>query len=77
MVEENQAAVTDKYQNAKTDNELIEVENTYWYELYKSLERLKKNRDFKKLIMEKLIAISSLQDYFILIEQRAVKPEAN
>jgi len=49
MIEENQATSTDKYQNAKI-NELIEVENTYWYELYKSLERLKKNRDFKKLI---------------------------
>lgn len=82
----------------QTEQELLMVENTYWAEMYMALERLEKNEDFKKVIlegyfkdkavsqvsllatdhvkrggfrgeiMEALVAISQLQDYFMTIK---------
>ena len=81
-----------------SDRNLLEVENSYWGGLATSLDRLKDNEDFKKLIlegyfkdkaitavgilssdyvvqnnqrsdvMEQLIAISQLKDYFRVVE---------
>jgi len=80
------------------DEQLVEVENQYWVDMHISLEKLKKNKDFKKVVlegyfkdkaingvsllatdyvkqnglrsdvMESLIAISNLEDYFITID---------
>ena len=84
--------------NLNDEQQILEVENQYWAELWASLERLKDNKDFQKVIlegyfkdkaingvsllatdyviqnnkrtdvMESLIAISRLEDYFITIE---------
>ena len=89
----------------QTEEELIEVENQYWVDMWKSLERLHKNPDFKRVIlegyfkdravdgvsmlanrltlqegkrseiMESLIAVSRLQDHFIMIENLGNIPE--
>ena len=87
-----------------TDQQLLEVENRYWVDMWTSLERLKENKDFQKVIlegyfkdkavngvsllaqdaivqgghrtavMEDLIAISSLEDFFITIENLGTVP---
>lgn len=84
--------------NNLNDQQILEVENQYWVDQWASLERLKGNKDFKRVIlegyfkdkavngvsllardaivegghrsavMEDLIAISSLEDFFITIE---------
>ncbi|OOE37255.1 hypothetical protein BZG00_15695, partial [Salinivibrio kushneri] len=78
--------------------EILEVENRYWTEMFHHLEELKKNKHFQALIlkgyfqdkavngvsllaqdhivqngkrsavMEDLIAVSKLQDFFITVE---------
>lgn len=78
--------------------EILEVENRYWTEMYHHLEELKKNKHFQELIlkgyfqdkaingvsllaqdhvvqngkrgvvMEDLVAVSKLQDFFITVE---------
>ena len=85
--------------------DLLTVENQYWVDMYSSLERLKSNDDFKRVIldgyfkdkaingvsllatdyvkrgglrpevMEQLVAISNLQDYFVTIENLGTTPE--
>ena len=80
------------------DQQILEVENQYWADMWAALERLKENKDFKHLIlqgyfkdkavngvsllaqpgikqgghrpdvMEELIAISHLEDFFITVE---------
>jgi len=80
------------------DQQIIEIENRYWVDMWHSLERLQENKDFQKVVlngyfkdkaingvsllaqdaivetgrrtavMEDLIAISSLQDFFIMLE---------
>ena len=85
--------------------DLLTVENQYWTDMYSSLERLKSNDDFKRVIldgyfkdkaingvsllatdyvkrgglrpevMEQLVAISNLQDYFVTIENLGTTPE--
>lgn len=94
----NQAEVSIKESGANTEQEILRVENTYWAEMFQSLERLEKNEDFKRVIldgyfkdkaingvsllatdhvkrggfrpeiMEQLVAISHLEDYFITIK---------
>jgi hypothetical protein len=84
--------------NNLNDQDILEVENKYWVDMWVSLERLQSNKDFQRVIldgyfkdkavngvsllaqdsivtgghrtavMEDLIAISSLQDHFISIE---------
>ena len=84
--------------------ELLYVENSYWVGLSEALERLKKNEDFKKVIleayfkdraingvsmlatdhvrraglrpelMEQLVAISNLEDYFATISNLGTIP---
>lgn len=84
--------------NNLSDQQLLEVENQYWVDLWTALERLKQNKDFQKVILEgyfkdravngvsllaqeaivssgrrpavieDLIAISHLEDYFITVE---------
>lgn len=79
------------------DKDLLTVENQYWADMHDALERLEKNDDFKKVIlegyfkdkaingvsllatdyvkqngvrseiMEQLIAISALEDYFATV----------
>ena len=34
------------------DQQILEVENQYWADMWASLERLQKNKDFKRLILE-------------------------
>lgn len=78
--------------------EILEVENRYWAEMFHHLEELKKNKHFQELIlkgyfqdkavngvsllaqdhvvqagkrgavMEDLVAVSKLQDFFITVE---------
>lgn len=101
----NQAEVKVKETEANTEAEILRVENTYWAELCKSLERIEKNEDFKKVIlegyfkdkaingvsllatdhvrrngfrpevMEQLVAISHLEDYFITIKNLGANVE--
>lgn len=91
-------------ENAKTEAEILTIENQYWAELAMALERLKQNDDFKLVIldgyfkdkaingvsllatdyvrknglrgqiMEDMVAISALQDYFITIENLGTQP---
>ena len=86
------------------EKDLLTVENEYWVGMWNSLERLKNNDDFKKVIlngyfkdkaingvsmlatdyvqqnglrgnvMEQLVAISNLQDYFFTIENLGTTP---
>lgn len=86
------------------DQQILEVENQYWVDMWESLERLQKNKDFKRLIlngyfkdkaingvsllaqdaviqngmrsqvMEDLIAVSKLQDFFITVENLGTVP---
>ena len=87
-----------------SDQQLLEVENRYWVDMWNSLSRLKENKDFQKVIlegyfkdkaingvsllaqdaivagghrtavMEDLIAISSLEDFFITVENLGTIP---
>lgn len=80
------------------DQQILEVENRYWADMWASLERLHENKDFQRLIlegyfkdkavngvsllaqdhiiqngrrtqvMEDLIAISKLEDFFITVQ---------
>lgn len=91
--------------NNLSDQQLLEVENQYWVDMWTSLARLKENKDFQKVIlegyfkdkavngvsllaqdaivasgqrtavMEDLIAISSLEDFFITIENLGTTPD--
>lgn len=86
------------------DQQILEVENQYWVDMWHALERLQDNKDFQRVIldgyfkdkaingvsmlaqdgvvqgghrtavMEDLIAISSLQDHFIMIENLGTIP---
>lgn len=96
---------------SKTENtegkDLLLVENQYWVSLAESLERLKQNEDFKRVIldgyfkdkavngvsllatdyvkkggfrsdiMEQLIAISQLEDYFAMVENLGTIPDVD
>lgn len=96
----NQATPTENVDG----KEILTVENEYWAGMYESLDRLKKNDDFKKVIlegyfkdkaingvsllatdyvkqnslrsdvMEQLIAISALEDYFATIDNLGTIP---
>ena len=100
----NQAEQAIKEADANTEQEILRVENVYWAEMAQSLERLEKNEDFKKVIlegyfkdkaingvsllatdhvkrggfrgdiMEQLVAISQLEDYFITIKGLGTTP---
>lgn len=92
--------------NTLTEQNLIEVENRYWADMWDALERLHENKDFQRVIlqgyfkdkavngvsllaqdaivrngqrtavMESLIAISQLEDYFITIQNLgSIPPE--
>jgi len=92
--------------NNLSDQQILEVENVYWVNLWASLERLKSNKDFQRLIlegyfkdkaingvsllaqdaivsgghrsavMEDLIGISSLEDFFVTVENLgSIPPE--
>ena len=92
--------------NNLSDQQILEVENVYWVDLWASLERLKSNKDFQRLIlegyfkdkaingvsllaqdaivsgghrsavMEDLIGISSLEDFFVTVENLgSIPPE--
>lgn len=84
--------------NNLNDEQILEVENKYWADMWIALEQLKQNKHFQKVIlegyfkdkaingvsllaqhavvsgghrsavMEDLIAISSLEDFFVTIE---------
>lgn len=90
--------------NNLSDQQVLEVENQYWADMWSSLQRLKENKDFQKVIlqgyfkdkaingvsllaqdavvagghrtavMEDLIAISSLEDFFMTIENLGTIP---
>jgi len=91
--------------NNQTIAEVEDTEYLYWKDLKESLEKLEKNKDFKKVIlegyfkekavngvsllaspqikrngarsdvMEALIAISQLEDYFLTIKAMGEEPE--
>jgi len=90
--------------NNLNDQQILEVENRYWADMWSSLERLKENKDFQRVIlegyfkdkavngvsllaqdaivagghrtavMEDLIAISSLEDFFVTVENLGSVP---
>lgn len=90
--------------NNLNEQQILEVENQYWADLWNSLSRLKENKDFQRVIlegyfkdkavngvsllaqdaivagghrsavMEDLIAISSLEDFFVTIENLGSTP---
>jgi len=90
--------------NNLNDQQILEVENRYWADMWSSLERLKENKDFQRVVlegyfkdkavngvsllaqnaivagghrtavMEDLIAISSLEDFFVTIENLGTMP---
>ena len=91
--------------NNQTIAEVEDTQYLYWKELKEALEKLEKNEEFKKVIlegyfkkkaidgvsllaapqikrngarsdvMEALIAISQLEDYFLTIKQMGEEPE--
>lgn len=97
----------EKVEQASSEDEVLLVENQYWANLAIALERLKKNPDFKAVIldgyfkdkaingvsllatdyvkrggfrpdvMEQLVAISQLEDYFATIENIGSTPTEN
>lgn len=36
----------------QTEQDILKVENTYWADMYIALERLEKNEDFKKVVLQ-------------------------
>lgn len=90
--------------NNLNDQQILEVENQYWADMWASLERLQQNKDFQRVIldgyfkdkavngvsllaqdaivagghrsavMEDLIAISSLEDFFVTVENLGSVP---
>lgn len=86
---------------------IIEVENKYWVDMHKALERLHSNPDFQQVIlkgyfqdravngvsmlanrgviegnkrgqvMEELVAVSHLQDFFITVTNLGGIPDVN
>ncbi len=86
------------------DQQILEVENQYWADMWSALQRLRENKDFQHVIlqgyfkdkavngvsllaqdgivagghrsavMEDLIAISSLEDFFMTIENLGTIP---
>ena len=90
--------------NNLSEQQILEVENVYWVDLWASLERLQGNKDFQRVVlegyfkdkaingvsllaqdaivtgghrsavMEDLIAISSLEDFFVTIENLGTIP---
>lgn len=90
--------------NNLNDQQILEVENQYWVDMWASLERLQQNKDFQRVIldgyfkdkavngvsllaqdaivagghrsavMEDLIAISSLEDFFVTVENLGSVP---
>ena len=86
------------------EQQILQVENQYWADMWASLEKLKSNKDFQRVIldgyfkdkaingvsllaqnaivqgghrtavMEDLIAISSLEDFFMTIENMGTIP---
>lgn len=86
------------------DQQILEVENQYWVDMWNSLNRLQDNKDFQRLIlngyfkdkaingvsllaqdnviqnglrpavMEDLVAISKLEDFFITVENLGTIP---
>lgn len=86
------------------EKQILEVENQYWADMWASLQRLRDNKDFKRVIldgyfkdkaingvsllaqdaiiknglrsqvMEDLIAISKLEDFFITVENLGTIP---
>ena len=93
--------------NNLSEQQILEVENVYWVDLWASLERLQGNKDFQRVVlegyfkdkaingvsllaqdaivtgghrsavMEDLIAISSLEDFFVTIENLGSIPPEN
>lgn len=91
--------------NLQQTDDMVVAENQYWVDMYRSLEKLKENKDFKRVIlegyfkdkaingvsmlanqgiissgarpqvMEDLVAISKLQDFFITIDMLGNIPE--
>jgi len=78
----------------QTIQEVEDKEFLYWKDLKEALERLEKNKDFQRVIlesllaspqikrngarsdvMEALIAISQLEDFFITIRAMGEEPE--
>lgn len=96
---------TEKVENVQTEEELITVERQYWEDMWTSLQKLQKNKDFKRVIlegyfkdkaingvsllatdyvkskglrgevMEQLVAVSALQDYFMTIQNLGTVPD--
>jgi hypothetical protein len=90
--------------NNLKDEQILEVENKYWADMWIALDQLKNNKHFQKVIlegyfkdkavngvsllaqhavvsgghrsavMEDLIAISSLEDFFVTIENLGSTP---
>ena len=98
---------TELVAKASSEQELESIETVYWADMAQALERLEKNEDFKKVIldgyfkdkaingvsllatdyvkkggfrgdiMEALVAVSQLQDYFKTIKSMGFAPEEN
>jgi hypothetical protein len=90
--------------NNLSDQNILEVENQYWVDMWVSLERLQSNKDFQRVVlegyfkdkavngvsllaqdaivsgghrsavMEDLIAISSLEDFFVTVQNLGTIP---
>lgn len=100
----NQAECAVNENNVTGESEILRVENMYWADMAMALERLEKNEDFKRVIldgyfkdkaingvsmlatdhvkrggfrgdiMEQLVAISQLEDYFATIKGLGTMP---
>lgn len=101
----NQAQVKVDEAKATSEEEILRVENQYWFDMCESLKRLEENDDFKRVIlegyfkdkaingvsllatdhvkrggfrpdiMEALVAISQLEDYFATIKNLGTIPD--
>lgn len=100
----NQMTPTGLVDSANSEAEIQMIENQYWVGMAQALERLEKNEDFKKVILdgyfkdkaingvsilgtdyvkrnnvrgdviEDLLSISKLQDYFMTLKNLGAEP---
>jgi len=101
----NPAQVKIDESGATSEDEILMIENQYWADMNDALERLERNEDFKRVIlegyfkdkaingvsllatdyvkqggfrgeiMEALVAISQLEDYFATIKNLGTTPK--
>lgn len=58
--------------NNLSDEQLLEVENEYWVNMWSALERLKENKDFKLLVEQGYLKDKAINGVSLLAQQSIV-----